>query len=424
MRKWRILVVALLVSGLAIAGTGLARADHDGSDDWITTDDDWYDDGGTPGDDWYDDDWTPGDDWYDDDWTPGDDTFGGPFDDEWYDDGWTPGGDWYDDGYDDDWYEPEITEDAVTGLLDAIDDCVTADDALSTCVLAAIDALFLDAFDDLPMWEDDWYDDGWTPDDEWSDDDWFDDGWTPDDEWSDDDWYDDGSFGDDGFFDDELEPVDDPATEAAIRQRFEELIPVEWRDRIDEVSLETDGRDGVVAAVEPLSDDLTSWALLVDPADADFELDHTLVHEFAHVMTLNESQIDAQIVWSDQEYEAAAAACPTYFSGEGCAKTGSYLAGFVDRFWAPLLDEFESINSIEDEFAWQDAMFSFYDDHADQFVSDYAATNPGEDIAESFAAYVLAPELPKGDTVAEQKILFFGQFPELAQLRDSIRRAL
>lgn len=179
-----------------------------------------------------------------------------------------------------------------------------------------------------------------------------------------------------------------------------------------------------MAAVEPLTDTLDQWALYVDPADRSFELDHTLIHEFAHVMTLNDSQLDAQLVYSDQDLSDAAAACATYFTGEGCAKPDSYMAQFVDAFWDPILEEFRQIETISDDLAWEDAMFDFYDRYADQFVSDYAATNPGEDISESFTAYVMAPELPDGDTIAEQKILFFDRFEELAELRESIRARL
>jgi len=52
------------------------------------------------------------------------------------------------------------------------------------------------------------------------------------------------------------------------------------------------------------------------------------------------------------------------------------------------------------------ALDQFYVDHEDEFVSDYAATNPGEDIAESFATFVLKPA-PSGDTLADQKVAFF-----------------
>ncbi|MBK9051223.1 MAG: hypothetical protein IPL78_09985 [Chloroflexi bacterium] len=48
-------------------------------------------------------------------------------------------------------------------------------------------------------------------------------------------------------------------------------------------------------------------------------------------------------------------------------------------------------------------------------MTDYAATNPAEDIAETFMAFVLEPK-PNGDTIAEEKVLFFYQYPELVAI--------
>ncbi len=61
----------------------------------------------------------------------------------------------------------------------------------------------------------------------------------------------------------------------------------------------------------------------------------------------------------------------------------------------------------------------FYYKYEDQFLTDYAVTHPAEDIAESFGFFVFA-EKTTGDSIAEQKILFFYQFPELVKLRTEI----
>jgi hypothetical protein len=52
-------------------------------------------------------------------------------------------------------------------------------------------------------------------------------------------------------------------------------------------------------------------------------------------------------------------------------------------------------------------------------VDDYATTHPTEDIAESFAYFVFSPE-PTGDSIKDQKIAFFYEYPELVKLRQSI----
>jgi len=60
--------------------------------------------------------------------------------------------------------------------------------------------------------------------------------------------------------------------------------------------------------------------------------------------------------------------------------------------------------------------------YKDRFVTDYAATNPGEDIAEVFATFVTQADQPRGNSIADQKIKLLYDFPELTQLRDKIRQ--
>ena len=52
-------------------------------------------------------------------------------------------------------------------------------------------------------------------------------------------------------------------------------------------------------------------------------------------------------------------------------------------------------------------------------MDDYAVTDISEDIAETWAFFVLSPR-PQGDTMADQKLLFFYQYPELVQVRQHI----
>ena len=60
-------------------------------------------------------------------------------------------------------------------------------------------------------------------------------------------------------------------------------------------------------------------------------------------------------------------------------------------------------------------------------MTEYAATNPSEDFAESFMVFVLK-EKPAKSTAdfihKDQKILFFYDFPELVEIRDFIRNNL
>jgi hypothetical protein len=210
---------------------------------------------------------------------------------------------------------------------------------------------------------------------------------------------------------------DDAAAHQRIWVLFANLIPAEHRTYFSKYVIFTDGTDEVLAAVEPDPDNPRRWILSVDIADAanEDELIYTLVHEFAHVLTLNESQVpfDNEVfAQPDNEdlYQEAEASCPTFFPGEGCSLSDSYINVFFDTFWGDIYEDWLESDPDSDE---------FYQMYEDQFVTDYAATNPAEDIAETFMAFVLEPK-PNGNTIAEEKVLFFYQYPELVQLRAEI----
>jgi len=61
-----------------------------------------------------------------------------------------------------------------------------------------------------------------------------------------------------------------------------------------------------------------------------------------------------------------------------------------------------------------------YAGNESNFITDYAATNPGEDIAESFTYFVLNTK-PLGITGADNKVNFFYDYKELENLRKQIR---
>ena len=64
-----------------------------------------------------------------------------------------------------------------------------------------------------------------------------------------------------------------------------------------------------------------------------------------------------------------------------------------------------------------------YELHPTNYVSRYGANYVHEDIAETFAVFVLG-DFPEGDTVAEDKIRFFWENPEMTELRAAIRENL
>lgn len=211
-----------------------------------------------------------------------------------------------------------------------------------------------------------------------------------------------------------------------IWDTYTALIPPEQRGSLVEYSIVTDGEGNFLAAVEQTDYDPTLWELEVDIRDAGDKLNlaYTLIHEFAHLLTLGPEQVTpSQAIFDHPDDEGIflkeASSCPDYFPGEGCSRTDSYINAFYAKFWIDIHPEWQLINQIEDDEAYYQALDDFYYKYEDQFVTDYAVTNPEEDIAEDFTFFVLSPR-PGGDTIAEEKILFFYGYTELVQLREEI----
>jgi hypothetical protein len=225
----------------------------------------------------------------------------------------------------------------------------------------------------------------------------------------------------------DLRPLQqDVETQQRIWRYYAAMIPQEARSFLSDYIVTTDGLGGGLAAVEQSPDDFAEWMLNVDIADAENleELTFTLIHEYGHLLTLNASQVEInEFVFAhpddEDAYYAAVENCETYFTGEGCALPSSYFYRFYDEFWQDIYAEWDELQYIEDDDEYYDAMDEFYFAHEDQFVTDYAVTNPGEDIAESWAVFVTQPK-PSGETIAEKKVLFFYRFPELVTLRNEI----
>ncbi len=199
-----------------------------------------------------------------------------------------------------------------------------------------------------------------------------------------------------------------------VWQYFTRMIPESARGYVGAYEIVTDGKEGTLAAVyqdETLPEG-KNWVVQVDIADAyadegrtleRTELAYSLIHEYAHLLTLNASQF------------RNASSCPSYEIEEGCTKEQAYLNAFYQRFWTPIATEFKGVQS-------DDELDAFYQKYQDRFVTDYAVTSPEEDIAESFAYFVLSK--PKTDGIAAEKMKFFSQYGELRDLRSVIVQRL
>jgi hypothetical protein len=211
---------------------------------------------------------------------------------------------------------------------------------------------------------------------------------------------------------------------------FTDLIPPQNRQMVAQYEVFTDGYANTLAAVDQIKDNPSQWVLEIDIADLKDKdsLMFTMIHEYAHILTLNATQVtpDQEIVDDPTNLDlqaSKAAACPNYFDGTGCSHADSYLNAFYNRFWVKINDEWKKIDALQygadDLTPYYDGLYNFYKAHQDQFVDDYATTHPDEDIAESFAYFVFNPK-PTGNSIRDQKVAFFYEYPELVNLRASI----
>ena len=197
-------------------------------------------------------------------------------------------------------------------------------------------------------------------------------------------------------------------------ERVQKIVPKEYMNMIVAFDLSSDGFGGMAASVVNVDDEATQWIFNYDPADVigdngkyDQDLiDETMVHEFGHILTLNHTQL------MKERNEKST----TYTTDEGTMKKESYLNSFYQKFWKDIVQDYR----LKDEEYESYDVDKLYDAESDQFVTDYAATNPAEDIAESFAFFI-TKDKPSNNKGSNAKINFFYEYPELVKMRDEIR---
>ncbi|HEY9152179.1 MAG TPA: hypothetical protein VIN60_04780, partial [Anaerolineales bacterium] len=158
---------------------------------------------------------------------------------------------------------------------------------------------------------------------------------------------------------------------------FTTLIPLQDRQMVSEYMVFTDGPGNVLAAVEQTDANPTQWIMEMDIEDLQDknELAFTIVHEDGHLLTLNSQQVPPDIkVFNDPNndtlYNQEVAACPTYFTGEGCSKPNSYIDQFYNHFWAPIASEWQKIDqhsNDSDPTQYYNDLYAFYQKYADRF---------------------------------------------------------
>ena len=130
----------------------------------------------------------------------------------------------------------------------------------------------------------------------------------------------------------------------------------------------------------------------------------TLIHEYAHILTL------------DLEQMPPSSDCEVAAPSQDCWYDDAYLLAFWEEFWSGYGDDAPAASNTDDT-----VKQAFYQEHEEDFVTAYAATNVAEDIAESFMAYVIEPIPDPAASVVAAKMAFFERYPELSAIRERIR---
>jgi hypothetical protein len=230
------------------------------------------------------------------------------------------------------------------------------------------------------------------------------------------------------------------------KQLFDIFVSIAPKQILDEVVflyITTDGYGGKEAASIGRDQDypLKFW-LSIDPLDMapsagpiDIPtMKVVMIHESAHILSLSSSQGDNDAIPDDlyeepytelrELFQEKTSTCANYYSDvPGCMNDNSYMNKFFQEFWVDIYPSFKWYFEFDDYDKFEDHNALFYKKYKTQFMTDYAATNPDEDFADSYMLFVLK-EKPTKSTIADQKILFFYDFPELVEMRDIIRSNL
>lgn len=169
---------------------------------------------------------------------------------------------------------------------------------------------------------------------------------------------------------------------------FAWLIPLEYRHNINAFNVY---RGGFIQAYMLMNDDkyFKTWTFgnnVIDIQTAELMIE-TYIHEFFHLLSLSEDQV---------YYEFDESNCPIVFVDNACLKDKSYIKKFYDTFYN------SNIDTSNEELS---------------FVSEYANNGVVEDIAESFAYFVLTKKPEDTSSIRNQKVLFFYDYDLFVEMR-------
>lgn len=164
-------------------------------------------------------------------------------------------------------------------------------------------------------------------------------------------------------------------------------------DSIESFAVFSDARDDTLAFVDD-ADGNGMWRVTINYATHKAgtlrEQKATIIHELAHIISLNQSQVESSVP------------CTTLALNEGCLRTASFLYPFYNAYWKG-----------KDKQKFDENVF----------VTQYAATDTVEDFAETFTFFVLEKEA-KDERIRDKKVSYFYRYPALIDIRTEMRKVL
>ena len=152
----------------------------------------------------------------------------------------------------------------------------------------------------------------------------------------------------------------------------QDTLPADALSHIRQLNIVTDGPARTLAMVHRSITEHNAWILSIDPSESRDVLQHTLVHELAHIYTLGEADLTSQRT-----------NCGGALIEIGCAHRDSLLADYAERFWSGVAEP---------------AHYS-----SAEFVTQYAADSVHEDLAETFMSWVYADKADSNTIAAKYR---------------------
>lgn len=218
----------------------------------------------------------------------------------------------------------------------------------------------------------------------------------------------------------ELEQLNNLKYHDELWKIISEFYPEDILKRIDKFIVFSDnsranknGMSGLIESIDGTNN--SKFILSVDVADAYYgnKIDleaffNLLVHESFHLLSLNETQVNANPTNGIKIYE-------------GYTYENSYINRFYEKFWdnslgkrLELLEANAKLSFAQKESVREE----LYKYNKDKFINTYAMTNMVEDIAVSFEEFIRINKGYLGDSLRDKKIEFFYSYDDLVKYKN------